>query len=485
MNQRSDQATVIPDDATRLRRPDSAPTVVPVAAPGPAHEVTRLRADDDRATIATSRQGAAARREPEASLGLLKDRFVLEKILGAGGMGVVYRATDLRKREAGDEDAAIAVKVLSRDFSGHPDALVALQREAKKAQLLAHPNVITVYDFDRDGDTVFMTMELLSGESLRSYLERCAGRAQRRTEQLSIIRQLALGLRYAHSKGLVHCDLKPDNIFLTDKGQVKILDFGIARACSDEYYRDHFDAGELGAYTPRYASPGIVQGSRPEPGDDVYALGLIACELLGGRHPYRSRDAVAAREAGEQPELPARVNLLLRHLLKDTVALDGRQAVPTIDRFLRRLGLAMHWRRYAAASAAAVCLLAGTNAFLAWHYQDIRVSFDELPPASQAKVLEYLSEADTALGFDDVNGALLYLDKAYTLHPDNDQVAQRVDAVLARIRRFAEEHPERRASLVEQIKDLEGYGAVRGNDAYYQLTAALAGAVCAGRAASC
>ncbi|MCU7860768.1 MAG: protein kinase, partial [Candidatus Thiodiazotropha sp. (ex Lucinoma kastoroae)] len=87
-------------------------------------------------------------------------------MLGRGGMGVVYKARDLRKVEAMDREPYIAVKVLSKDFQANPDSFIALQRESKKAQQLAHPNIVTVYDFDRDGPNVFMTMELLEGEPL-------------------------------------------------------------------------------------------------------------------------------------------------------------------------------------------------------------------------------------------------------------------------------------------------------------------------------
>ena len=107
---------------------------------------------------------------------VIKERYVLEKLIGQGGMGRVFKARDIRKEEAQDRNPFIAVKILNEDFKRHPKALQALQRESRKAQDLAHPNIVTVFDFDRDGGNIFMTMELLDGESLAEFNKRLAGR---------------------------------------------------------------------------------------------------------------------------------------------------------------------------------------------------------------------------------------------------------------------------------------------------------------------
>jgi serine/threonine protein kinase len=101
---------------------------------------------------------------------VINDRFVIEGILGRGGMGVVYRARDLRKEETGDRDPFVALKVLSDEFRRDPRMVIALQRESRKAQTLAHPNIATVYDFDRDGDIVYLTMEELDGQPLNDVI---------------------------------------------------------------------------------------------------------------------------------------------------------------------------------------------------------------------------------------------------------------------------------------------------------------------------
>ena len=157
----------------------------------------------------------------------IKNRFVLDDLLGKGGMGSVYRALDLRKKEAGDNKPYIALKLLGDDFKHHPHALITLQREARKTQELAHPNIVTVYDFDRDGDLIYLTMEELKGKSLDELLADSETILSLK-QKLDILQQIAQGLAYAHSKGIVHSDLKPANIFITDKNIVKILDFGMS-----------------------------------------------------------------------------------------------------------------------------------------------------------------------------------------------------------------------------------------------------------------
>ncbi len=237
---------------------------------------------------------------------VIKKRFVLEKVLGKGGMGLVFGAIDRRKEEARDPNPRVALKVLNADFQRHPQAFMALQREARKAQTLAHPNVVTVFDFDRDGDAVYMTMELLQGRSLDSMTREARGKGIKREVALPIIRGIAEGLAYAHRKGIVHSDLKPGNVFITEEdGAAKILDFGIARAVpsmNTEASRDVFDAGSLGAYTEAYATDEMIDGVDPHPADDMYALGIIAYELLTGFHPYSRHSAPAARKLGLKPD---------------------------------------------------------------------------------------------------------------------------------------------------------------------------------------
>ncbi|MEN0039152.1 MAG: serine/threonine-protein kinase [Cellvibrio sp.] len=233
---------------------------------------------------------------------LLKKRFLLEDVLGHGGMGTVYKTKDLRKVEAEDPNPYIATKVLNQDFKDHPDAFVTLQQETAKSQTLAHPNIVTVHDFDRDGDTLFMTMELLEGQPLDQLIKGRQGKGLAKEKVWKITRDLCAALAYAHQRHLIHADFKPGNIFVNTDGNAKVLDFGIARATSKEVQKHKFDAGQLGALTPAYATIEMVKDEPLGFSDDVYALACVVYEMLAGRHPYSNRSALYAFEQKFQPK---------------------------------------------------------------------------------------------------------------------------------------------------------------------------------------
>lgn len=232
---------------------------------------------------------------------LLKKRFLLEEVLGHGGMGTVYKTKDLRKVEAEDPNPYIATKVLNRDFKDHPDAFVTLQQETAKSQTLAHPNIVTVHDFDRDGDTLFMTMELLDGQPLDQLLKECGSKGLPKEQVWKITRDLCAALAYAHQRQLIHADFKPGNIFVNRDGSAKVLDFGIARAATREAQKHKFDAGQLCALTPAYATIEMIRDEPLSFSDDVYALACVVYEMLAGRHPYNNRSALQAYEQKMQP----------------------------------------------------------------------------------------------------------------------------------------------------------------------------------------
>ena len=229
---------------------------------------------------------------------MLKDRFVLDKELGRGGMGVVYRAVDRRRLEAAHQQPYVALKLLSGTFKEHPDALRALESEARKAQELAHPNIVTVFDFDRDDGDIFIVMELLQGAPLDNFLASKGPNGLELGVARRIVGGLCEGLAYAHARGIIHADIKPANIFLSEDGQVKLLDFGIAAAGQ----RGAFDATSLGAYTDAYASPEMQEGAPRDPRDDVYALGCVAYMIIAGHHPFDKLSGVEVRERGLKPQ---------------------------------------------------------------------------------------------------------------------------------------------------------------------------------------
>ncbi len=295
-----------PEDATRWRAPPQGDRTVLRSAtrPPPREAADAPKSSPPRST----RPGPDAPEtatwvieQPLEPGSVIKSRFVLDRRLGEGGMGVVFRARDLRKEEARDRDPYLAIKFLNSEFRRHPEALMALQRETRRAQALAHPNIITVYDFDRDGTLIYMTMEYLEGEPLDRYLQR-RPQGVRFKEAWPIIEGCSRALSYAHEQGVVHADFKPGNVFVIGERRVKVLDFGIARAVQhhgiEPVQGTRFDAGSLGALTPAYASPEMLLGEQPDPRDDVYALACVSYELMTGRHPFNGAPAVKAAHDG-------------------------------------------------------------------------------------------------------------------------------------------------------------------------------------------
>jgi serine/threonine protein kinase len=271
---------------------------------------------------------------------VIKERFVLDQRLGEGGMGVVFKARDLRKEEARDRDPYVAIKFLSSEFRRHPEAFMALQRESRRAQALAHPNVVTVHDFDRDGTLIYMTMEFLEGEPLDRFIQRHP-QGLRFKEAWSIIEGCARALAYAHEEGVVHADFKPGNVFVSGKRKVKVLDFGIARAVTrrgdDSVTGTRFDAGSLGALTPAYASPEMLLNDKPDPRDDVYALACVSYELLTGRHPFDGQPAVKAAHDGMQVRRLAGMGRRQHRALAHGLAFKQADRTPSIEAFLDEL----------------------------------------------------------------------------------------------------------------------------------------------------
>jgi formylglycine-generating enzyme required for sulfatase activity len=272
--------------------------------PGPA-----LR--DDTATVVVDDSGSnvkdtvaafpASRHKPDISVGsVLKRRFRLIAPIGEGGMSAVYKAIDLRRVEARSANIYVAVKLLTVPVSDFTRSLEVLQGEAHKLQMLPHPNIVHVIDCDRHGRTVFMTMEYLAGESLKHKINAPDFNGMPTKNAVRIVDGIASGLAFAHRHGIVHGDLKPGNVLITDTGEVKIIDFGIARLMTREPGATiaEDERPKLSALTPPYASPEMLENGTPDARDDIYGLACIAHELLTGRHPFDRRVATEARDSG-------------------------------------------------------------------------------------------------------------------------------------------------------------------------------------------
>jgi len=293
---------------------------------------------------------------------VVRGRFVLVEELGRGGMGQVFKARDLLREKMQDRNPFIALKILSAEFSAHPDSFIALQRETERARKLAHPNVVTVHDFDLDGARIFMTMEFLEGRALDRYLSAECADGCVLPVAWPIIRGIGAALAYGHQKRIIHSDLKPGNIFVCNDGTVKVLDFGIARlmrpvgGTKDETV---FDAGaRIGGLTPAYASLEMWNGEPPDPRDDIYAFACVIYELLSGRHPF---GRASAKQAFEAQRAPPRIPSLKRgqwDALKKGLALSRERRIGSVAELVKAFEPPTRLRKYSLPVGAAALIAA-------------------------------------------------------------------------------------------------------------------------------
>jgi serine/threonine protein kinase len=258
-------------------------------------------------------------------------RYRITRLLGQGGMGAVYEA------EHRLMERTVALKVIHHQFTADAGAVERFRREVKAAARLHHPNIVTAYDADQAGDTHFLVMEFVPGQSLAARL-RDGGPLPIR-EACDYARQAALGLQYAHEKGMVHRDVKPDNLMLSD-GRVKILDFGLARfaqeRAADAAAQAPTVAGEappgqltaVGAVmgTPDYIAPEQAGNAHAADGRaDIYSLGCTLYQMLTGRVPYPDGTALdkivkhttdePAPLAALRPDVPAALAAVVRRMM--------------------------------------------------------------------------------------------------------------------------------------------------------------------------
>ena len=237
--------------------------------------------------------------------GTLLGRYEIRSSLGAGGMGEVYRAQDTKLNRE------VAIKVLPAAFSADAERLRRFEQEAQAAGALNHPNILSVYDVGTHDGAPYLVTELLEGESLRQHITRSPMELR---EVLDVASQVASALAAAHQAGIVHRDIKPDNIMLRRDGLVKVLDFGIAKLTDSQARSSNTDGAtmtmgtEPGVVmgTPSYMSPEQARGLKVDARSDIWSLGVVLYEMVGGRLPFAGAtmsDVIATILHREPPSL--------------------------------------------------------------------------------------------------------------------------------------------------------------------------------------
>jgi serine/threonine protein kinase/tetratricopeptide (TPR) repeat protein len=231
--------------------------------------------------------------------------YEIVSLIGTGGMGEVYRARDARLGRD------VAVKTISARLEVGPEALARFEREGRAIAALSHPNILTIHDIGREGETSYIVTELLEGATLRSRLTRPDLTWR---EAAGIAAAVAAGLAAAHARGIIHRDLKPENVFLTDDGRVKILDFGLALSLPDgtavtvdgAASSDRLTVTGAMVGTAGYMSPEQVAGGPLDGRTDIFSLGCVLYEMLSGRRPFQRATAAqtAAAVLGDRPPWP-------------------------------------------------------------------------------------------------------------------------------------------------------------------------------------
>ena len=229
---------------------------------------------------------------PALSGVVLDGRYRVGATIARGGMSTVYRGTDLRL------DRAVAIKVMQPSFAADPSFLTRFEREARLAAGLAHRGVVGVYDQGRDGDVVFLVMELVDGGTLRDLIRQSGGLSVSVT--MSILEALLSALGAAHEAGLVHRDVKPENVLISSKGEVKVADFGLVRAVSSATVA----TGNVILGTVAYLSPEQVSTGASDPRSDVYSTGIVAYEMLTGSPPFVGDNAISVAYQHVHADVP-------------------------------------------------------------------------------------------------------------------------------------------------------------------------------------
>lgn len=318
----------------------NAPPRTEVVTPAPANA----------ASPAQQTQDGEVKRVPLPVGQVLRDRYELLEVIGLGGMSTVYRALDRFRVRARSPHAQVALKIVNVNEKIGNDAVELMHREARRMQELVHPNIVRVYDWDRDdsSNTDFIVMELLEGRTLAKALKATDDGTLAFPQILHLLTCVGAALHHAHMQDVVHTDIKPGNIFIERNGGIKVIDFGTARRLNP------FPGGEddptviyldrVGALTPAYASLEMLRGEDPSPTDDVYGLGILTYMMIAGHHPFDKKSAEDALAAKMKPKKPKGLSGWRWKALSQAIQLVQDNRTATVEEFIEGFTKKPWWR---------------------------------------------------------------------------------------------------------------------------------------------
>ena len=261
-------------------------------------------------------------------------RYKIEKIIGVGGMAIVFKAEDILMNRT------VAIKMLKDDISGDQDSVKRFINESKAVAMLSHKNIVNIYDVSVKGDMKYIVMEYIEGINLKTFLKHKGGILSWR-ETLNITEQILRALEHAHSKGIVHRDIKPQNIMLLKNGLIKVADFGIAKLPNN----DTFTKTDKAIGTVHYISPEQASGNPINEQSDLYSVGVLMYELATGELPFTAESpvSVAMKQVNEEPkrprELKADIPEGLEQIILRAMEKDPEKRYDTAKRMLRHVGV--------------------------------------------------------------------------------------------------------------------------------------------------
>ena len=431
----------------------------------------------------------------------LAQRYLIEELIGEGGMGHIYRARDIHLETSTHQDNFVAIKVLHEELCDSEEAISLLKDETVKTRSLSHPNIVKVFSASSDESHHFVVMEWVEGETLEQLIKRNKPNGLTQKRAKPILKQLIDALSYAHAKGIIHNDLKPSNVMFDSQGNLKILDFGIAKTHSHE---DLYAAPSLNddkptstGYTPTYASPAQLNGKEATKKDDIFSLGCIAYELLTSKHPY-NRKASNTVSKDTTVKKPSNCSAFLWAKLKRCLQLDEAkraEALTELNNELTnsRVPLLAHVACYFIIIAGSffyinsvqeqqttldanfknsVAKVEQLEAWMTWGGDELPQRLDEIPPqynvlkegllkVHQNKIVGRFEQrvdnlARTSLNTKDYDKAIDIYNEARVYYPDSQLLASKLDSLLTERQSIISDLSYRLDVLLAQARYDEG-----------------------------